>query len=33
VPAGVPHRFVDFSDDFETWVVFYGPKGGEAAKA
>lgn len=32
VPAGVPHRFVDFSDDFETWVVFYGPKGGEAGK-
>ncbi len=33
VPAGVQHRFVDFSDDFEAWVVFYGPKGGEAAKA
>ncbi|MBM3541534.1 MAG: cupin domain-containing protein [Alphaproteobacteria bacterium] len=30
VPAGVDHRFVDFSDDFETWVIFYGPKGGEA---
>jgi len=29
VPAGVDHRFEDFSDDFATWVVFYGPKGGE----
>ena len=29
VPAGVEHRFEDFSDDFCTWVVFYGPKGGE----
>ena len=29
VPAGVPHRFEDFSDDFVTWVVFYGPHGGE----
>lgn len=31
VEAGVEHRFVDFTDDFETWVVFWGPKGGEAA--
>lgn len=30
-PAGVDHRFEDFSDDFGTWVVFYGPKGGESA--
>jgi mannose-6-phosphate isomerase-like protein (cupin superfamily) len=30
VPAGRPHRFVDFSADFATWVVFYGPVGGEA---
>ncbi|MEP0547056.1 MAG: cupin domain-containing protein [Rhodothermales bacterium] len=30
VPAGVPHRFEDFSDDFVTWVLFYGPEGGEA---
>ncbi len=30
VPAGVVHRFEDFSDDFATWVIFYGPKGGEA---
>lgn len=29
VPAGVAHRFEDFSDDFAAWVVFYGPKGGE----
>jgi mannose-6-phosphate isomerase-like protein (cupin superfamily) len=27
--AGQTHRFEDFSDDFATWVVFYGPKGGE----
>ena len=27
--AGVEHRFVEFTDDFETWVVFYGPEGGE----
>jgi mannose-6-phosphate isomerase-like protein (cupin superfamily) len=24
VPAHVPHRFVDFSEDFATWVVFFG---------
>jgi hypothetical protein len=29
-PAGWVHRFEDFSDDFATWVVFWGPKGGEA---
>lgn len=28
-PAGAKHRFEDFSADFGTWVVFYGPKGGE----
>ena len=28
-PAGVPHRFVNFSHDFATWVFFYGPEGGE----
>jgi mannose-6-phosphate isomerase-like protein (cupin superfamily) len=33
VPAGCPHRFVDFSADFAVWVVFYGPLGGEAARA
>ncbi len=31
VKAHVAHRFVDFSDDFATWVFFYGPKGGEEA--
>ena len=30
VPAGWVHRFEDFSDDFATWVVFWGPPGGEA---
>jgi mannose-6-phosphate isomerase-like protein (cupin superfamily) len=29
VAAGVEHRFEDFSDDFGTWVMFYGPEGGE----
>ncbi|MEO0996557.1 MAG: cupin domain-containing protein [Pseudomonadota bacterium] len=28
-PAGAVHRFEDFSDDFSTWVVMYGPPGGE----
>ena len=31
VAAGVEHRFKDFSDDFATWVFFYGPEGGEKA--
>jgi len=30
-PAGALHRFENFSDDFSTWVFFYGPDGGEAA--
>lgn len=29
VAAHVPHRFVDTTPDFKTWVVFYGPEGGE----
>lgn len=29
VPAGVDHRFIDFTEDFITWVIFYGPVGGE----
>jgi mannose-6-phosphate isomerase-like protein (cupin superfamily) len=29
VPAGVDHRFEEFSADFTTWVVFWGPNGGE----
>ena len=31
VPAGVEHRFENFTDDFSTWVFFYGPEGGESA--
>lgn len=31
VPAGVVHRFEEFTDDFATWVFFYGPEGGELA--
>jgi mannose-6-phosphate isomerase-like protein (cupin superfamily) len=26
VPARMEHRFEEFSDDFETWVIFVGPK-------
>lgn len=33
VPAGVEHRFVEFTDDLVVWVVFYGPEGGEAGRA
>lgn len=33
VPAGAEHRFEEFGDDLEVWVVFYGPDGGEAAAA
>ena len=29
VPAGAPHHFEDFSQDFVTWVVFYDPPEGE----
>lgn len=29
VPAGAVHRFEKFSPDFATWVLFYGPEGGE----
>jgi mannose-6-phosphate isomerase-like protein (cupin superfamily) len=29
VPAGEVHRFENFSADFATWVVFWGPNGGE----
>ena len=28
-PAGVAHRFENFTDDFAVWVMFYGPEGGE----
>jgi mannose-6-phosphate isomerase-like protein (cupin superfamily) len=29
VPAGVEHRFEEFTDDLVVWVFFYGPEGGE----
>lgn len=29
VPAGKEHHFEAFSNDFSTWVFFYGQKGGE----
>ena len=29
VPAGVDHRFEDFTKDLAIWVMFYGPQGGE----
>ncbi|MEO6977177.1 MAG: cupin domain-containing protein [Mucilaginibacter sp.] len=32
VPAGIEHRFENFSADFTTWVIFYGPNGGEGVK-
>jgi mannose-6-phosphate isomerase-like protein (cupin superfamily) len=25
VPAHAEHRFLNFTDDFATWVIFYGP--------
>jgi mannose-6-phosphate isomerase-like protein (cupin superfamily) len=33
VPAGLPHRFTDFGDTMSTWVMFYGPEGGENANS
>jgi mannose-6-phosphate isomerase-like protein (cupin superfamily) len=30
VPAHEIHRFEDFTEDFATWVIFYGPAGGES---
>ena len=33
VPAGMEHYFENFSDDFATWVIFYGPEGGEGEKS
>ena len=32
VPAGVEHRFEEFTDDLSAWVLFYGPDGGEPAR-
>lgn len=31
VPAGIEHRFENFTDDFATWVIFYGAEGRERA--
>ncbi|MBK7342186.1 MAG: cupin domain-containing protein [Saprospiraceae bacterium] len=31
-PAGAVHRFETFSEDFLTWVIFYGPEGGEGSE-
>ncbi|MCW3093438.1 MAG: cupin protein [Ferruginibacter sp.] len=33
VPAGAEHRFEDFTPDFSTWVIFYGPPNGEEVAA
>ncbi len=33
VPAGIEHRFENFTDDLLVWVMFYGPEGGEAKSA
>lgn len=30
VNAGHEHRFLNFSEDFSTWVFFFGPDGGES---
>lgn len=32
VPAGVEHRFEDFSDDLLAWVVFFGTRPSKLAK-
>src|SRR4051794_27175943 len=32
VPAGMKHRFINFTNDFATWVIFYGPDGDESAQ-
>ena len=32
VPARVPHRFENFSEDLTLWVFFYGPEGGEGGE-
>ena len=30
VPAGMPHRFLNISADFGTWVIFYGEEKSES---
>ena len=32
VAANVVHQFENFTSDFGTWVVFWGPKGGERSR-
>src|SRR5260370_41032781 len=32
VAASVPHRFEKFTDDFQTWVLFFGTKAGHAGE-
>lgn len=32
VPAGVVHRFEEFTEDTALWVIFYGPTGGESRR-
>jgi mannose-6-phosphate isomerase-like protein (cupin superfamily) len=32
VHAGAEHRFENFTDDFATWVIFYGKEGGEKSE-
>lgn len=31
VPAGVAHKFDNFTPDLAVWLILYGPKGGEPA--
>jgi len=31
-PAGVPHRFEEFTSELAVWVFFYGPSGGESGR-
>jgi mannose-6-phosphate isomerase-like protein (cupin superfamily) len=31
VAAGVEHRFENFTDDFSTWVIFFGSRPGKPA--
>ena len=33
VPAGLTHRFSEFTEDFCCWVIFWGPDGGERGTA
>ena len=32
VPAGMEHRFFDFGESLEAWVIFFGPEGGDNQK-